>query len=203
MANSTAMMPAGRMISWSALASIRVVGSSMGWLAGIRSVAREHAPSRAVSGELPLGPVGMHRGLGPCRPAASVTRRSCGGSNSPPRRRICTARAADGAERRVGGRAAGAPLYCRTCEPTTRARVSLRDRRDARPDPPHLLRHPELRRPAVQGPAAVDGADAGARAVRAGRQADARASTRTSAATSWCSSRPRTGATTRRRSSSG
>ena len=37
----------------------------------------------------------------------------------------------------------------------------------------HLLCHPDVRRPAVQGPAAVDGAHAGARPVRPGRQADA------------------------------
>ena len=49
----------------------------------------------------------------------------------------------------------------------------------------------------------VDGADPGARAVRAGGQADARAATRTAAAISSCSTRPRRGPTTRRRSSSG
>ena len=72
-----------------------------------------------------------------------------------------------------GGGARGQPLYCAPCDPTTRARVSLRDRRDTRPHPHHLPCHPELRRPAVQGPAAVDGAHAGARSVRPGRQADA------------------------------
>ena len=66
------------------------------------------------------------------------------------------------AVRRPPGRPRPPPLYCRTCEPTTRARVSLRDRRDPRPDPRHLPRHPELRRAAVQGPAAVDGAHPGA-----------------------------------------
>ena len=65
-----------------------------------------------------------------------------------------------------------APLYCRPCEPTT-LWVPLRDRRDARPDPPHLPRHPELRRSALPRPAAVDGAHARARPVRPRRQADA------------------------------
>src|SRR5687768_6670533 len=32
---------------------------------------------------LPAGPDGMHRGLGPCRPAASVTRRPCAGQTHP------------------------------------------------------------------------------------------------------------------------
>ena len=64
-------------------------------------------------------------------------------------------------------------LYCRTCDQTTRPWVSLRDRRDTRLDAHHLLRHPDLRRPAVPDPPAVDGDDAGTRPVRPGRQADA------------------------------
>ena len=130
--------------------------ASVPWRVSVRRRGR-------VSGKLPAGPDGMHRGLGPCRPAASVTRRSFGGSNSPADARICSRLGAVGTPPGPlrGGRRRR-PLYCRTCEPTTRARVSLRDRRDARPDPHHLRRHPELRRTAVQGPAAVDGADPGA-----------------------------------------
>ena len=76
--------------------------------------------------------------------------------------------------------------------PTLQPRVSLRGRRDARPHPRHLLRHPELHRAALPGAAELDGADPGARAVRAGGQAHARAGTRTAAATSSCSTRPPT-----------
>ena len=67
-------MPAIGMISWSALASIRVVGSSTGVVAGpVR--ARERAPSRAgCPGSVPAVPVGMHRGLGPCRPAGECNK---------------------------------------------------------------------------------------------------------------------------------
>ena len=83
-------------------------------------------------------------------------------------------------------------LYCRTCEPTP-VRVSVRDRRDARSDPCHFSRHPELRGAAVpRSAAAVDGAHAGARPVRPRRQADLR-STITSAATSSSSTRPSPG----------
>ena len=71
--------------------------------------------------------------------------------------------------RRVWGRS----LYCASCDPTTHARVSLRDRRDTRSHTDHLLRHPDVHRPTVQGAAAVDGAHAGARPVRPGRQAHA------------------------------
>jgi signal peptidase I len=52
--------------------------------------------------------------------------------------------------------------------------VSLRDRRDARPHTDHLPCHPDVRRPTVQGPAAIDGAHAGTRPVRPGGQIDAR-----------------------------
>ena len=74
-------------------------------------------------------------------------------------------------ERGSRGRTIAQHLYCRTCEPAP-LRVSLRGRRDTGLDPRHLPRHPELRRPAVPGPAAVDGAHARAGAVRPGRQAD-------------------------------
>ena len=105
-------------------------------------------------------------GLGPCRPAASVTRRETAGQTR-----------STGTVMQPADRPAAAPgvspYTAASCDPTTHARVSLRDRRDTRPHAHHLLRHPDLRRPAVQGPAAVDGAHAGARAVRPGGQADA------------------------------
>ena len=63
------------------------------------------------------------------------------------------------------------PLY----SPLVNRRSSLgclvRGRRDPRPHPRHLLRHPELHRAALPGAAELDGADPGAGAVRAGRQA--------------------------------
>ena len=65
------------------------------------------------------------------------------------------------------------PYTAQSCDPKTHARLSRRDRRDTRPHAHHLLRHPDVRRPTVQGPAAVDGAHAGARSVRPGGQADA------------------------------
>ena len=68
------------------------------------------------------------------------------------------------------GRTIAQHLYCRTCEPAP-SWVSLRGRRDTCLDPRHLPRHPELRRPAVPGPAEVDGEHAPARRVRPGRQA--------------------------------
>ena len=112
------------------------------------------------------GPVGIRFGAGPCRPARSVTRREKPGQTRSPSR-LC--RLPDGLPAGPGGQ----HLYCPSCDPTTHVRVSLRDRRDTRPHPHHLLCHPDVRRPAVQGPAAVDGAHAGARPVRPGRQADA------------------------------
>src|SRR5664279_6416714 len=75
-----------------------------------------------------------------------------------------TVRRSAGGSGRLVGLPGRAPVYCRPCESTTLG-LSLRDRRDARPDPAHLPRHPELRRPAVSRPAAVDGAHARARAV--------------------------------------
>ena len=56
-------------------------------------------------------------------------------------------------------------------EPSIQPGVSVRGRRDPRPHPRHLLRHPDLHRAALPGAAALDGADPGAGAVRAGRQA--------------------------------
>ena len=166
------------MISWSALGihrGGRVLHGSLG---------RASVPWRGrmrrrgtVSGELPRGPVRHAPRVGPFRPAASVTRRSSAGQTRD-RAPGYAGRSGRGACRHEGRpserrrRRRTAPLYCRTCESTTRARVSLRDRRDARPDARHLRRHPELRRSAVQGPATIDGADPGARAIRAGRQAD-------------------------------
>ena len=88
---------------------------------------------------------------------------------------------------------------------TARRRLSLRDRRDAGADGGDLLHHPDVRRPALPGPPAVDGADAGAGRVRAGRQAHPALGRPTRGATSSCSSRPRAGRSTAtgRRSSSG
>ena len=63
--------------------------------------------------------------------------------------------------------------YTLRCGQALQPRVPRRSRRDARSDPRHLLRHPELHCPAVPGPAELDGADPGARAVRAGGQAHA------------------------------
>ena len=102
---------------------------------------------------------------GPCRPSGSVTRREKAGQTRSIGS-LCSRTTA------IGG-AAGQPLYCRSCDPTTHVRVSLRDRRDARPHAHHLLRHPDVHRPTVQGPAAVDGAHAGTRSVRPGGQVDA------------------------------
>ena len=104
-------------------------------------------------------------GAGPCRPARSVTRRKKPGQTRSPSR-LCRSPTA-------AGGSGGQHLYCAPCDPTTHVRVSLRDRRDTRPHTHHLPRHPDVRRPAVQGPAAVDGAHAGARPVRPGGQADA------------------------------
>ena len=50
--------------------------ASVPWRVSVRRRGR-------VSGMLPAGPDGMHRGLGPCRPAASVTRRSSAGQTQP------------------------------------------------------------------------------------------------------------------------
>ena len=102
------------------------------------------------------------------------------------------------APRRTRRRPRRRPLYCRTCD-TTPPRVPLRDRRDARPHAHHLLRHPDVRRPAVPGRAAVDGADARARPVRPRRQADAalrrlhaRRHRRLRAARGWVQGGPKT-----------
>ena len=98
-------------------------------------------------------------GVGECNKAREA------GSN-PPSRALCKAAAACGGP-------GGQHLYCASCDPTTHVRVSLRDRRDTRPHADHLPCHPDVRRPTVQGPAAIDGAHAGARAVRPGGQVDA------------------------------
>ncbi len=103
---------------------------------------------------------------GTLQAGASVARREKSGQTRSATA-LCSRRTAS------GGSGEPARLYCPSCDPTTHARVSPRDRRDTRPHPHHLLRHPDLRRPAVQGPAEVDGAHAGAGAVRPGRQADA------------------------------
>jgi hypothetical protein len=55
------VIPAIGINSWSALASIRVVGSSTGRCDRHPMRARERAPSPPGSGEWPLVPVGMHR----------------------------------------------------------------------------------------------------------------------------------------------
>ena len=129
------------------------------------------------------GPVGMRSRAGTLQAAASVSRREKPGQTRSRRRDMQPSRAA------TGGLRGRSPYTARLVTRRPMLRVSLRDRRDARPHADHLLRHPDLHRPAVQGPAAVDGAHAGARPVRPGRQADARASTPTSAATSSCSTR--------------
>ena len=121
---------------------------------------------RATLGVSARGPFGIRFGAGPCRPSRSVTRREKPGQTRSPCT-LCTSRTA---ARRLEGDAA--PILP-PCDPTTHARVSPRDRGDTRPHAHHLLRHPDVRRPAVQGPAAVDGAHAGAGAVRPRRQADA------------------------------
>ena len=132
-------------------------GPPLGGVTGTRCVARERAPSRpGVRGACRLVPVGMHRWVGPFRPRGECNKALNRRVKLGCRRGICS-RPGRSMPPAAAIRACQ-PLYCRTCEPTTRARVSLRDRRDARPDPPHLPRHPELRRSAVQGPAAVDGA---------------------------------------------
>ena len=164
------MIPASGMIGRSVLASIRVVRVlHVGSVTGVRPVARARAPLRAGVRGAAEGPVGIHRRMGPCRPTASVSRGSTAGQTRRARR-ICIGRAVVPADRR---RLPTVAPILPTCEPTTRARVSLRDRRDPRSHPDHLLRHPELRRAAVQGAAAIDGADAGTRAIRPGGQADA------------------------------
>ena len=86
-------------------------------------------------------------------------------------RRICTGHVSGPAARPRAARRRSPILPARG--PTLRARVSLRDRRDARPHPRSSSSSSRLRRPAVPGAAAVDGADPGAGAVRAGGQADA------------------------------
>src|SRR5687768_3340069 len=160
MANSTAMMPAGRMINWSALASIGVVGSSMGltWPASVPwrvSVRRRGAGVRDAAG----GPRRYAPRAGTLQAGGECNKAFLGGSNSPAERGYAPGSDAFSGPPGGGGQR---PLYCRTCESTTRARVSLRDRRDARLDAHHLRRDPELRGTAVQGPATVDGADPGA-----------------------------------------
>ena len=135
-------------------------------MTGFRPGARRAPLGCGRPGRACRGPVGIRSRAGPCRPSASVTRREKPGQTRS-RDPICS---------RAGRPPAGPgaqPLYCASCDPTTHARVSLRDRRDARSHTDHLLCHPDVRRPAVQGPAAVDGAHAGARPVRPRRQADA------------------------------
>ena len=105
-------------------------------------------------------------GAGPCRPSRECNKAREVGSNSLSGRVMH----APGGPPAAPGRQ---PLYCASCDPTTHVRVSLRDRRDTRPHAHHLPCHPDVRRPTVQGPAAVDGAHAGARSVRPGGQADA------------------------------
>ena len=136
----------------------------------VRAGATVAPGTRVVAAPGSAGPSG--RDDGRLRPRRSVSTGRKGGSNRAyrivyaPLRRRAPARALAGrGERPV-------PLYCRTCD-TTPPRVPLRDRRDARPHPHHLLRHPDVRRPAVPRRAAVDGAHARARPVRARRQADA------------------------------
>ena len=196
-------MPAGRMINWSA--SAHPSGSAGPPQCDVAPEARPRARSGAVPGSTTLGRAACSRRLGVFRPRASVSRRNPPGQTRSPAR-LCS--------RLTGWPAAvGGPqhLYCRTCDqtthcdPSTRPWVSLRDRRDARPDADHLLRHPDLRRPAVPDPPAVDGDDARAGSVRPRRQADAALRHATSAATSSCSRRRRAGprTTARRRTSSG
>ena len=159
------MMPAGRMISCSVLASIRTEGPPP-WAddrVPTRRVARA-ARVRATGEHLPRF-LDMRSRAGPCRPSASVTRREKAGQTRSDGA-ICSRAGATGGS-------GGQPLYCASCDPTTHARVSLRDRRDTRSHTDHLLCHPDVHRPTVQGPAAIDGAHAGARPVRPGRQAHA------------------------------
>ena len=155
------------MISWSELASIGVRRSSTKGLGPVRSQRVACATrERATLGVSARGPFGIRIGAGPCRPSRSVTRREKPGQTRSPCT-LCTV--PDG---RPAGPGDAAPILP-PCDPTTHARVSPRDRRDTRPHAHHLLRHPDVRRPAVPGPAAVDGAHAGARPVRPRRQADA------------------------------
>ena len=87
------MMPAGRMISWSALASIRSWCPPEGWLSGVRPWRVSVRRRGRVSGESAARvPTASHRGLGPCRPAASVTRRSFAGQTQRGARGLCTHR---------------------------------------------------------------------------------------------------------------
>ena len=90
----------------------------MGWWPG-QSRARDAAPFGAASGDAGRGPPACIAGLGPFRPRRSVSRRASAGSNSLARGRYAAGPGppigADG----LGGRRTR-PLYCRTCEPTTR-----------------------------------------------------------------------------------
>ena len=115
------------------------------------------------------GPEGAGRRGSRCRGRARARRRRRppGASRDPASGHRLTARGGRGSR----GRTIAQHLYCRTCEPTP-SWVSLRGRRDTCLDPRHLPGHPELRGPAVPGPADVDGEHAPAGRVRPGRQAD-------------------------------
>ena len=106
-------MPAGRMISWSVLASIRVSGSSTKGLGPVRSRRVACAARGGDSGRAARGPIGMRPGLGPFRPWRECNKARDGGSNPPP----CTLCSRPGrADRRSAGDAA--PILP-TCDPTT------------------------------------------------------------------------------------
>ena len=174
------MMPAGRMISWSgAAASIRVCGSSS--CESRPRHGRARGPAR-VPGSTTVG----RGGLGDlCWEFSGRGRVYQGGirlGQTQPPTRLCKRpgrrlrHASTGGFLACGGPGRGRGphhLYCRTCDQKTRTWVSLRDCRDARTDTHHFFCHPDLRRPAVPDPPAVDGNDAGTRSVRPRRQADA------------------------------
>ena len=80
-ANSTAMMPAGRMISWSVLASIRVVGSSTKSVTGVRPWRERVRRCGRVSGELAAAPTASTVGWDHAGRRECIAQR-IGGSNS-------------------------------------------------------------------------------------------------------------------------
>ena len=106
------MMPAGRMISWSELASIRVSRSSSSGLSIVGPVGRA-APSG--NGEPGKGgssvPSGIRFRAGTLQAGASVTRREKSGQTRSATS-LCTRRTTSGGAR-------GQPLYCPSCDPTT------------------------------------------------------------------------------------
>src|SRR4051794_39585654 len=124
------MMPAGRMISWSELASIGVRRSSTMGLGPIPVPARGMRHSGA--GDVGVGwrslryPIrgGTLQAVAECNKAREV------GSNP------VVEPVMQGPEGYGGP--GGQPLYCASCDPTTHVRVSLRDRRDTRPHTDHL-----------------------------------------------------------------